>query len=132
MLPRFLCLGIGALALLVVLGSPNQVHAQRGRGGAPHMAHPGFHGPMVSGFHGPRMPGFQNRMMPGFHHGVFGRPFGPGPRTFNPGFRRFDRFEDRFERRFDRFEDRFEREFNRRSVLPHFNPGFFPGFVFPF
>ena len=116
MLPRFLSLGIGALALLVVLGAPNQIHAQHGRGGAPHMVHPGF----------------QNRMMPGFHHGVFGRPFGPGPRTFNPGFRRFDRFEDRFERRFDRFEDRFEREFNRRSVLPHFNPGFFPGFVFPF
>jgi hypothetical protein len=81
-------------------------------------------------------------MMHGFHHGVFGHPFGPGPRTFDPRFRRFDRFEDRFERRFDRgfldprfrrfdgFEDRFERRFDRfdlRSV-----PGFFPGFFFPF
>jgi len=112
MLPRFLSIGIGALALLVVLGAPNQVHAQRGRGGVPHGGHPGFN----------------NRMMPGFHHGVFGRPFGPGPRTFDPRFRRFDRFEDRFERRFDhdpRFRrfDRFERRFL---------PGFFPGFFFPF
>ena len=120
MLPRFLSFGSGVLALLVVLGAPNQVHAQRGRGGAPHVVHPGFQNRMV--------PGFQNRMMPGFHHGVFGRPFGPGPRTFNPGFRRFDRFE----RLFDRFEDRFERGFNCGSFLPHFNPGFFPGFVFPF
>jgi len=86
MLPRFLSLGVGAVALMVLLAAPNQVHAQRGRGGVPHGGHPGFN----------------NRMMPGFHHGVFGRPFGPGPRTFDPRFRRFDRFEDRFERRFDR------------------------------
>jgi len=116
MLPRFLSLGIGALALLAVLGAPNQVHAQHGRGGVPHGVHSGFH----------------SRMMPGFHHGVFGRPFGPGPRTFDPRFRRFDRFEDLFERRFDRNEDRFERRFDRGFLVPRFIPGFGPTFVWPF
>ena len=116
MLPRFLSLGVGALALMVLLGAPNQVHAQRGRGGVPHGGHAGFN----------------SRMMHGFHHGVFGHPFGPGPRTFDPRFRRFDRFEDRFERRFDRFEDHFERRFDRGLLVPHFIPGFGPIFMSPF
>jgi len=90
---------------MVLLGAPNQVHAQRGRGGVPHRVHPGFHG----------------RMMPSFHHGVFGHPFGPGPRTFAPRFRRFDRFEDRFERRFD-----------HGFFAPRFIPGFGPNFPSPF
>jgi hypothetical protein len=119
MLPRFLSLGVGALALLAALGAPGQVHAQPGRGGFPHAVHPGFHG------------GFR----PGFHRGVFGPPFGPGPRRiFDPRFGRFDRFEDRFENRFgfDRFEDRFERRFNRGSFDPRFrgemiDPPFRPG-----
>ena len=110
MLPRFLSIGIGALALLVVLGAPNQVHAQRGRGGVPHGGHPGFN----------------NRMMPGFHHGVFGRPFGPGPRIFDPRFNRFGFG------RFDRFEDRLERLGFAPGFIGSF-PGFaFPGFASPF
>ena len=69
MLRRFLVLGVGALALVVVLGAPGQVHAQRMRGGIANGVHPGFHG------------GFT----PGFNRGVFGPPFGPGPRRiFDP------------------------------------------------
>jgi hypothetical protein len=130
MFRRFLLLSVGALALLVVLGTPGQLHAQRMRGG------------FSRGFH----TGFRGGFSPGFHRGVFGRPFGPGPRTFNPRFNRFDRFEDRFGgrfNRFDRFEDRFERRFNRGffdpRVGPIVRPGlvlpfprFFPGFVVPF
>jgi hypothetical protein len=114
MFRRYLVLGVGALALAVVLGAPGQADAQRTRGGVPHGVRPGFH----SGF----SPGFQSR--------VFGSPFGPGPRRiFDPRFnrgRRFDRFEDRFENRFDRgiFDPRFS---------PGFGPGFFgPGFFRPF
>jgi len=109
MLRRFLFLSVGGLALLVVLAAPGQLHAQRMHGGM----HGGFH-------HG------------GFHHGGFGRPFGPGPRIFDPrfnrfGFGRFDRFEDRFERRFG-----FDPRFNRGFFDPRFNPGFVPGFFRPF
>ena len=100
MLRRFLFLSVGGLALLVVLGAPGQLHAQRMHGGM----HGGFH-------HG------------GFHHGGFGRPFGPGPRIFDPRFNRFGFG------RFDRFEDRFERRF---GFDPRFSPGFFPGFFRPF
>ena len=113
MLRRFLFLSVGGLALLVVLAAPGQLHAQRTHGGM----HPGMHG----GFH-----------HGGFHHGGFGRPFGPGPRIFDPrfnrfGFGRFDRFEDRFERRFG-----FDPRFNRGFFDPRFSPGFFPGFFRPF
>ena len=115
MLRRFLVLGVGAFALVVVLGAPGQVHAQRSRGGFAHGVHPGFHG------------GFR----PGFHRGGFGSPFGPGPRRifdprFNRGFNRgFDRFEDRFENRFNRgfFDPRFGRRFDRFE--DRFGRGFF-------
>jgi hypothetical protein len=72
MLRQFLTLSVGALALLAVLGAPGQVHAQRMRGGGPHMGHSVFRG----------------RMMPGFRRG------------FNHRFDR--RFERRFDHRFDR------------------------------
>ena len=104
MLRRFLFLSGGGLALLVVLGAPGQLHAQRTHGGM----HPGMHG----GFH-----------HGGFHHGGFARPFGPGPLIFDPRFNRFGFG------RFDRFEDRFERRF---GFDPRFSPGFFPGFFPPF
>jgi hypothetical protein len=107
MLRRFLFLSVGALALLVVLWAPGQLHAQHVRGGFPHAVHSGFHR------------GFR----PGFHRGVFGPPFGPGPRRiFDTRFGRLDRFEDRFERRFDRgfLDPRFRREL----FDPRFSPGF--------
>ena len=78
MLRRFFSLGVGALVLLVVLGAPDQVHAQRFRGGF----RPGF------------TPGFRGRFTPGFRGRL-------GPRFNRFGFRGFDRFEDRFERRFN-------------------------------
>jgi hypothetical protein len=110
MLRRFLFVSVGALALLLVLWAPGQLHAQHVRGAFPHAVHPGFHG------------GFRP------HRGVFGPPFGPGPRRiFDPRFGRghfdhFDRFEDRFERRFNRgfFDSRFRMEL----FDPRFSPGF--------
>jgi hypothetical protein len=133
MLRRYLILGVGALALAIMLGAPGQVHAQRMRGG----------------FRTGVTPGFRSGFSPGFHRGSFGPHFGPGPRTFGPRFNRFDRFEDRFSRgsfnrRFDRIEDRFENRFNRgifgisdpRFFTPGFDPRFFTtGFnptFFPF
>ena len=106
MLRRFLSLSVGALVLLVVLGAPGQLHAQRFRGGF----RPGF------------TPGFRPGFMPGF------RPaFTPGFRgAFTPGFNRFGI------RRFDRFEDRFERRFNSPFFVTPFSPGSGPVFVRPF
>src|SRR3989440_6563013 len=52
MLRRFLCLSVGALALLVVLGAPGQLHAQRMRGGMPRGGMPGFHSGGMPGFRG--------------------------------------------------------------------------------
>jgi hypothetical protein len=115
MLRRFLSLGALALGLLVVMGAPGQVHAQRMRGGVPHGGHPGFHRPMMPGFRGGFMPGFRPAPM-----------FGFDPR-FRGGM--FDRG---FERRFDRFEDRFENRFNPGFFNPRFIPGFGPTFVRPF
>jgi len=104
MLRRYVSLSVGALVLLVVLAVPGQVHAQRMRGGGPHMGHPAFPGGM--------MPGFRGRITPGFR----------------PGFdRRFDR--GSFDRRFDR---RFENRFDRGFVAPRFTPGFGPFFIRPF
>src|SRR2546421_5568989 len=74
MFRRFVCLSVGALALMVVLGAPGQLHAQHMRGGFPHAMHPGFHG-MMPGFHG---------AMPGFRGGV-DTPFNS---LFTPGFAR--------------------------------------------
>jgi hypothetical protein len=70
---RYLFLGVGAAALLWVLGDPGQLQAQRFRGGS----RPGFR-PMVT-------PGFRGRTMPGFG---FHRRF-----SFDPRFRgrSFDR-----------------------------------------
>src|SRR5262249_4087769 len=73
MLRLFLLLSVRAVELFVALAAPGQVYAQRMHGGFSR----GFHTSLRSGFR------------PGFHRGVFGRPFGPGPRTFRPGFRRF-------------------------------------------
>jgi hypothetical protein len=77
MFRRFLFPGLGALALLVALGTPAQVHAQRMHGGFPNRAMPGFRGGFGPRFHrgfffGPR-----------FHRGFFTPGFGPG---FTPGF----------------------------------------------
>jgi hypothetical protein len=106
MLRRFLFLTAGVLALLVGLGAPGQVHAQRMmRGGGANRVHPGFRG----GF----MPGFRGGFDPRFNRG-------------------FDRFEDRFDRGFDRRFDRFEDRFDRGFFDPRFSPGFGPGFFRPF
>ena len=116
MLRRFLSLGVGALVLLVVLGAPGQLHAQRFRGG--------FRPGLTPGFRGGFMPGF-NRFgfTPGFRGG-----FTPG---FNrSGFRRFDRFEDRFERHFNR--GFFDPRFNTGPFVTPFSPGLGPVFVRPF
>jgi hypothetical protein len=112
MFRRFLYLSVGALALVVVLGVPGQVHAQR----------------MGAGFARGMQPSFRMGVMPGFRGGFnspFNRNFFFAP-SFMPrsGMGRFDRFEDRFENRFrsgrfDRFEDRFENRFNRGFfILP--------------
>ena len=85
MLRRILVFSVGALALLVGLGAPGQVHAQHMREGFAGGMHPGFRR------------GFNSRFNRGF---------------FDPRFDRFDRrfdrgsFDPRFDRRFDRFEDR--------------------------
>jgi hypothetical protein len=111
MLRRFLFVSVGALTLLVGLGAPGQVHAQRMRGGSAHEFHPGFRAGTMPGFRG----GFNPRV---------GREF------FDP---RLNRFRGRFGLgRFDRFEDRFERRFDRGFFAPRFGPGFSPGFFVPF
>src|SRR5262245_19338405 len=107
MLRRFLLPGVGALALLVVLGAPGQVHAQRMRGGGPRMV----------------MPGFRSGFMPG-SRGMFFEP------RFNHGF-----FDPRFNRMF--FDPRFNRgffnpRFNRMFFAPRFSPGFGTPFFRPF
>ena len=71
MFRRFVCLSVGALALLVVLGVPGQVHAQRMRGSFPNRVMPGFRGGFTPGF---------NR---GFNGGFFDPRFSPG---FGPSF----------------------------------------------
>jgi hypothetical protein len=91
-----LFLSLGASALLWQLGDPGRVHAQQAGSSLRLVGRPMFR------------PGFRGGFMPGFR----GMPMS----RFNPGFGRFDRFEDRFENRFpfgrfDRFEDRFENRF---------------------
>ncbi|HYT89258.1 MAG TPA: hypothetical protein VEL76_11180 [Gemmataceae bacterium] len=102
MLRRFLFLSVGALALLVVLGAPGQLHAQRMRGSSPRMVHPNLRG----GFR----PGFQGRFNPGFNR-----------RMFDPRFNR-GMFDPRFNR------GMFDPRFNRGFFDPRFSPGFSPGF----
>ena len=62
MLRRFLLFSVGALALLLVLGSPGQLHAQHMRGGVPNRVHPGSRGGVMPGFRG----GFDPRFNRGF------------------------------------------------------------------
>jgi hypothetical protein len=108
MFRRFL-LSAGALALLVVLGAPGQLHAQPMRGGSPHMMHPGFQGGFRPGMHGgfdPRFHGgFESRFHPGFFENRFHH--GPGSMMF------------------------FDPRFNHGFLEPRVNP-FFPGFFRPF
>jgi hypothetical protein len=95
---RRLLFALGALALVLVLGSPGQAHARPSRGGFHH----GMHGGMSPGFRGPIM----------------------APR-FVP--RRADRFEDRLERRFPRGRfDRFGGRLQSGFPSP-FQGGFMPG-----
>jgi hypothetical protein len=105
MFRRFLFLSVGALALVVALAAPGQVHAQRMmRGGAPNR--------MMTPFRG----GFDSRFN--------GRMFDP---RFNGG--RFDRFNGG---RFDRFNSGMFDRFNGGMIDPRFNPGFRPGLFRPF
>ena len=84
MLRRFLCLSVGALALLVVLGAPGQLHAQRMRGGMPRGGMPGFHSGGMPGFRGGFAPRFNGGMFaPRFNGGMFAPSFNSG---FGPGF----------------------------------------------
>ena len=103
MFRRVLLVCVGGLALLVVLGAPGRLHAQRFRGGLPPaMGHPGFRGGVM-----PRFPGSFN---PAFNRGFFTPGFNRGFITpgFNRGF--------------------FTPAFNR-GFTPGFNRGFFtPGF----
>ena len=100
MLRRYLLNGIGALALVGILGAPGQAHAQGMRGGGSMRAMPmtrggmmpGMQGGMMPAFQGAMMPGSQGRMMPGFQGGTtpgfqggFDRRFGPESR---PGLSR--------------------------------------------
>jgi hypothetical protein len=80
MFRRYLSLGAGALALLVVLGASHDLHARPMRGGF----HPGFRpsvpGMMMPGFRGRFTPGFRGMMRPGFSAGFF------SPSSVNLGF----------------------------------------------
>jgi hypothetical protein len=107
MLRRCLFLSVGALALLVVLGAPGQLHAQRFRGSFPHMVTPGSRTTF--------RPSFPARFDPRFNRGMF------DPR-FNRGM-----FDPRFNRGF--FDPRFNRGF---FFDPRFSSGFSPGFFRPF
>jgi hypothetical protein len=109
MFRRFLVLGVGTLALLVALGAPGQLHAQRFRGGVPHGVHPGFRG------------GFNPR----FNRGFFVPRFNQG--FFDPRFNRGFFFDPRFNRGF--FDPRFNHGF---FFDPRFSPAFVPGFFGPF
>ena len=81
MLRRFVSLSVGALALLVVLGAPGQLHAQRFRGGFRPGFMPGFRGGLTPGFNrfGPRrFDRFEDRFERRFGRGPFVSPFSPG------------------------------------------------------
>ena len=75
MLRQFLFLGVGGLALTVVLGAPGQLHAQRFRASLPPAIQPGFRGVVT-----PRFPIGVN---PSFNRGFFDPRFNTG---FSPGF----------------------------------------------
>ena len=108
MLRRFLTLSVGVFALLLLLGTPGQLHAQRMmRGGSPRMVRP--------------MPGFNRGMRfdPRFHHGAFDPRFHRG--TFDPRFHH-GMFDPRFH------HGRFDPRFHRGT----FDPFFFSPRIVPF
>jgi hypothetical protein len=127
MFQQFLFLGTGVLALIAVLGTPGQLHAQRARGGSMGGMNPGFQLRFNPSVRPAFTPGFA--FTPNFN----GRFVDP---RFSP--MRLERFEDRFENRFgmgrfDRLEDRLENRFRSRLLIdPSFRPGlrFVPGFGF--
>ena len=84
MFRRFLVLGVGVLALLVALGTPGQLHAQRMmRGGFTTRPPSTFRGGFRPGFRGGFRPGFRGGFRPGFSGGMFNRRFNT---RFNNGF----------------------------------------------
>jgi hypothetical protein len=120
MFRRFVFLGVGALALLGVLGAPGQLQAQRFRAGLPPAMRPVMPGGVMT-----RFPIGVN---PGFNRG-FGPRFNPAfNRSFNP------RFTPGFNRSFDRDFNRgfFDPRFNGGFFNPTFSPGFGPVFFRPF
>lgn len=119
MFRRVLFPSLGALALLVALGAPGQVHAQRMRGGSTNR--------VMSGFRSTLRPVFPGRINPGFNRGMLNRGFNRGMvnrgmvnrGTFNRGM--FNR--GMFDRGFG---------LNRAFFNPGFRPSFTPGFFRPF
>ena len=110
MLRRFLFLSIGSLALLVMLGAPSQLHAQRFRASLPPAIQPGFRGVVTPRFPIGVNPAFnRGAFIPSFNRGVF-------VPSFNRGF-----FVPSFNRGF------FVPSFNRGFFDPRFNMGFSPG-----
>jgi hypothetical protein len=99
MFRRFVFSSVGAIALLIVLGAPAEVHAQRMRGGFTRQMHPGFR----NGFG----PGFQGRFNPRFHRGPTNLRMSPAFFSNRPGF--------------------MSPRFNRQFVSPGFMPAVRPG-----
>ena len=111
MLRRILVLSVGASALLVALGMPSQLHAQRFRASLPPAIQPGFRGMVTPRFPISVNPGInRGAFVPGFNRGFFAP-------SFNRGF-----FAPSFNRGF------FVPSFNRGFFDPRFNMGFSPGF----
>jgi hypothetical protein len=70
MFRQYLFLSVGATALLVMLGAPGQLQAQRMRGSSSVMVQPSFRGGFMPGFNrGFSNPGFNRGSMPGFNRG---------------------------------------------------------------
>src|SRR5437588_801066 len=67
MIRRFLGLGVGTLALSIVLWAPGQLHAQHVHGGMPHGGMPSFRNGVMPGFRNGVTPGFRNGVTPGFN-----------------------------------------------------------------
>jgi hypothetical protein len=125
---RFLFLGAGVLAIVVVLGAPAQLLAQRARAGP--SRNPGFRGMSPPAMQRAFTPGFGFRPVPGFTPGFNARLVDPRLHR-----RPFGRLEDRFERRIgfgrlDRIEDAFENRFRFGAFNNGFRGLFMPGFGF--
>ena len=124
MFRRFLVVGSGALALLVLLAAPEQLLAQHSGGGSGHGHHMGSGAGSRNGA----------SLRPEFHRRMDGRPF-DARRAMGRFERLEDRFEDRLENafRFGRFDPRFQGRFFDPRIDPRFNRTFFvppfrPGF----